>query len=1749
MPRLKRRDSVSHQSTPEAEHLPRSSRRSKVPKRFLDGEFKLSTATPITKKRNTRNSSNSTRASSLAKEDAKEKTPCSSRQKGPRGRPAKRDKKPRKEKKPWEEDVAEEFEAEYESETSDSSDDDYIEPEDDEDEDIDFDNIKIEPIEETSHAFCPWAELDPSTIPKLELPESSRDIVIPQNAIFDVIEIYEILRGYHRTLRLTPFTFESFCAALISSENSCIMAEVHICLLRICLKSDDEEQVHFSVTDSNIAVNIILHNLETMTYAEVIRQYIESYPGVDDSVRAAINAYNYPYVGFEPKIIVLLFLCYRFLYSVEYRKVVNNGGKPQHDETCRLCGKGGSPIVGCVRCDAAFHPSCSGLEPFPETLICNLCTQNVVRGVTDSLPFEDTIEKEPLRMRPIGRDRHGRIYWWVIRRIIVQSEDDSELYYYSTPPQLYQLVQSLDANYYEKDLCDFIRKRTNEILEQMTLTLEMSTEKRDELVKDYSQRMKCSMAEANEAIPTVYFHRDNLKRMSHILKYCADKVASKDMKVEEMAEGDIVKKEEEECEVFSATMLGITAGRLVNVFWSGGYTEEELFRYYYEHGQEKVDPFENFRLGDQNDGSFRNYKNYYANNEMAESAHARKKISDRKKYISSKFSFMDDTDYAFSWSIAKGRNLYGNELLHSKYVEWTINKLINKIPSALFHRRWIYANKSFFDELKRANHFKKLCEVLLKLEVLLRKPIFVPQWWNGLGQFRFERTTQEQRDLQSKEFQKQKKLEADCISKDLDDSFIKVNYTKTNGVNTYLLRQKGEYYRNAGKHVMGGWMWISAKFASTYVGLPKKPGVEEAPTNEETTANRKAKRLECVVEKMRRMSLKKKSAQESSTENEKKEHVLKCYSSTCREERLVCSDLNNSLYQSCYSADCRAAKQAKQNMSKPRGIVGEDLPWPIPQVHRFESKGNRNIFVVEPKILRKLICTAGREHVYIPGFSSNSKTNFAVWNYPAPRPCFDLSWRWNTLNARSLHAVALQLKILWLSIRWQDMEPEDNDHDRRVVIGLATHDERRRIIGHKEMGPFGQYERYKLEVEIIPLHNEDEDVDDEAWSSKKEREGIVVRGRECKKRKSAGRQLRMPKAVRHEWIDGVELRLFEIKDYWEKVIPQLAPVEKKPINPQGVVRYQSTNLLPMQMPRSMPRMITPTIRTPQNGNSSRTQTLPNTVSIENRKRRLEPSYLSAYNTSQIPPRPVFSNINVEPNPKRSRIDTPVFISRAQPTGTVHVERAAAGAEKRIDDLFYGQVPRITQPYRRTSGYDYSDIMVRGGVRMPMPAVRRAQPRFIKPVGEPNSEMRRVVVPVSEEGASAVASDGDEQPPIIPRYGSNGPNTDQGRAPARQIVYNSTNQARGKPVYVIKRPDGTPGSAVMVRSNVNGEPTRMELPPGSVVVQQPSGQRIVQVRTVGNVPRQLIAQGQGNSRIFRVPAAGQSQQQLVRRVMIQSTRPQPVMEEPIDGMTAKKQYVVSGPNFQKGRQPQRGGTTMQIAQQQAEGKRAFSTKRKVTTYRDFMASRGYLDSSRLPARPLLLPFEFNEEEEREISEAIAREEELMRIEEENKAIGMNYDSIGNQGHSSRVFFSSDHMRHPPYVSNLLPSINDTPDDKIIKQVLDVMFSQVCRWDKQYGWSKMHLKRARQKNDTEKFQMRKMRMNQREMLLSEHVERLKKEINKRRTKLENEAEQQCGLLTPWRKSRTRPQRSTFISFFVEYETPLQVGKRQNVASKCG
>ncbi|KAK6060725.1 hypothetical protein COOONC_01610, partial [Cooperia oncophora] len=205
-------------------------------------------------------------------------------------------------------------------------------------------------------------------------------------------------------------------------------------------------------------------------------------------------------------------------------------------------------------------------------------------------------------------------------------------------------------------------------------------------------------------------------------------------------------------------------------------------------------------------------------------------------------------------------------------------------------------------------------------------------------------------------------------------------------------------------------------------------------------------------------------------------------------------------------------------------------------------------------------------------------------------------------------------------------------------------------------------------------------------------------------------------------------------------------------------------------------------------------------------------------------------------------------------------------------------------------------------------------------------------------------------------------------------------------------------------------------------------------------------------------------------------------------------------------------------------------RRITSYKEFCRRRGV--NMRAPTRPYRFDFENNEDEERAIAEAIAREEELMRQEEADKGgrpepgardpAGRPYDEDPEEharmvpsSHFGMGFYSQPAM--PRYTSNLAIHRDDSPDTRAVKQVLETMVMQACRWDKQFGWYKnLLMKPTRPHFDRFK---RRIFPNQRETVLAEHIDRLRKEINKRRTRMENKAEEMCGLPTPWRKSRMK------------------------------
>lgn len=262
--------------------------------------------------------------------------------------------------------------------------------------------------------------LEQKEIPPLELPKSSQDLLIPPEQLLNASAVYEVLRTFSTVLRLSPFRFEDFCAALAGQEQCALLAETHIALLKAILREEDSSNTTFGPADLKDSVNSTLYFVDGMTWPEVVRAYCESEPEYGGAALEHLEAEEYPYGPLESKVKVLQFLVDRFLTTNMAREELMSEGAVQYDDHCRACHRLGD-LLCCETCSAVYHLECvrPPLEAVPEDeWQCEICVAHRVPGVSDCIT-EAQRSRPYLRQEPIGYDRHQRKYWFLNRRIIV----------------------------------------------------------------------------------------------------------------------------------------------------------------------------------------------------------------------------------------------------------------------------------------------------------------------------------------------------------------------------------------------------------------------------------------------------------------------------------------------------------------------------------------------------------------------------------------------------------------------------------------------------------------------------------------------------------------------------------------------------------------------------------------------------------------------------------------------------------------------------------------------------------------------------------------------------------------------------------------------------------------------------------------------------------------------------------------------------------------------------------------------------------------------------------------------------------------------------------------------------------------------------------------------------------------------------------------------------------------------------------
>ena len=93
-------------------------------------------------------------------------------------------------------------------------------------------------------------------------------------------------------------------------------------------------------------------------------------------------------------------------------------------------------------------------------------------------------ERSMNRHEALGFDRAGNKYWFVCRRLFVEAQGGT-VSYYTSVKQLEEVLQALDEDLFEADLCETLEYLRPEIERQMTITETLTNEKKASFRKSY----------------------------------------------------------------------------------------------------------------------------------------------------------------------------------------------------------------------------------------------------------------------------------------------------------------------------------------------------------------------------------------------------------------------------------------------------------------------------------------------------------------------------------------------------------------------------------------------------------------------------------------------------------------------------------------------------------------------------------------------------------------------------------------------------------------------------------------------------------------------------------------------------------------------------------------------------------------------------------------------------------------------------------------------------------------------------------------------------------------------------------------------------------------------------------------------------------------------------------------------------------------------------------------------------------------
>lgn len=141
----------------------------------------------------------------------------------------------------------------------------------------------------------------------------------------------------------------------------------------------------------------------------------------------------------------------------------------------------------------------------------------------------------------------------------------------------------------------------------------------------------------------------------------------------------------------------------------------------------------------------------------------------------------------------------------------------------------------------------------------------------------------------------------------------------------------------------------------------------------------------------------------------------------------------------------------------------------LPPVHRFLSgrSNKRTMFALERHFLTTLACREGRWEC--PGFNYACKMTNVGWPYPCPRPFFRTAWRYRTQTLCSIASAAVQLRVLWACIRWDDVKahvPAGGTNTVTTDLDITTTE----LLKKRDLPPYGLRSEYFVRKIVVPIN-------------------------------------------------------------------------------------------------------------------------------------------------------------------------------------------------------------------------------------------------------------------------------------------------------------------------------------------------------------------------------------------------------------------------------------------------------------------------------------------------------------------------------------------------------------------------------------------------------------------------------------------------------------------------------------------------------